>query len=66
LQEKKKEKEIRGYASEQIRLLELDANLVTQLVSVAYWNQGIDLTKIVTADQDNIRQFIKKLGLLFD
>ncbi len=58
--------EVGGYASEQIRLLELDANLVTQLVSVAYWNQEIDLAKIVAADHDNIQQFIKKLGLLFD
>lgn len=58
--------EVREYASEQIRLLELDANLVTQLVSIAYWNKEIDLTKIVTADKDNIGQFIKKLGLLFD
>ncbi len=58
--------EIKGYPSEQIKLLELDANLVTQLVSVAYWNKEIDLSEIVTADQENIHQFIKKLGLLFD
>jgi hypothetical protein len=51
--------EIKGYQSEQIRLLELDANLIGQLASIAYWNKEIDLSEIVCGDQDSIVYLIE-------
>lgn len=54
--------ERRGYESEYIRSLELDANFISQLVSLNYRNNEISLREIVTGNREALGALVKKLG----